>query len=578
MNSEEFRAIYGQDPAPGTVFPEDQPRPAPPPGSGGGGPAMTPEEARAIYGDHPAPSYASPLKEPYQGGRSVIPNAPKQWRDQSDLALAENAALPLKLPGPIERIGQAATEGFKQTEPIQTPYLRELFNRGPLGRYIYNPALDTLGSALGVLNATGRGVQQGAKEIGDTIDPRLGRDLAMGTQVGGALLPQAGLAYKGMKPDFTPSTRPSTVMERMAPRPIEGQTSLGRAIDLLRHDTGWEKPETPGYLPPGVNPNQPGFVPPGAALPVTGPPPAGVPDALLGKALEQQRPAPPPTPGPSLAPPEALGPVEYAKQISSGYFDIAHRNNATYSPEYMNKAFDVAKVVPGQTEHGIVTGGPTAVTSLLERWQGLRDKPATLQGATEMDRSLADLITQEYGPRGISGPGKQLQEIQRNLRDHFENPGAGDVTGGTAGIEAMAPARQAWSQALKMDDIVRMQERADRTQNPTQSIKTQANTLLSSRTKSRGWSPEEKAALERMAERGTIGDAVYGLGSRLLGKAGAVVGASIGGVPGMLAGYTIGEGGAALSRAGANRAGARRILEMLNTLKQGLPPPPPGTP
>lgn len=279
-----------------------------------------------------------------------------------------------------------------------------------------------------------------------------------------------------------------------------------------------------------------------------------------------------------MAPPEAPGPVDYAKQIASGYFDIAHKNNATYSPEYMNKAFDVAKVVPGQTEHGIVTGGPTAVTALLDRWQGLRDKPATLQGATEMDRSIADLITQEYGPHGISGVGKQLQEIQRNLRDHFENPGAGDVTGGTAGIEAMAPARQAWSQALKMDDIVRMQERADRTQNPTQSIKTQANTLLSSRAKSRGWSDAEKDALENMASRGTMGDALYGLGSRLLGKAGAVVGASIGGIPGMLAGYTIGEGGSALSRAGANSAGARRIQQMLDTLKQGLPPPPPGTP
>jgi hypothetical protein len=195
-----------------------------------------------------------------------------------------------------------------------------------------------------------------------------------------------------------------------------------------------------------------------------------------------------------------------------------------------------------------------------------------------MDRSIADLITQEYGPRGISGVGKQLQEIQRNLRDHFENPGAGDVTGGAAGIEAMAPARQAWSQALKMDDIVRMQERAVRTQNPTQSIKTQANTLLSSRVKSRGWSDAEKDALERMAERGTTGDALYGLGSRLMSKAGAAAGAAIGGLPGMAAGYTLGEGGSALARAAVNRRAAGRIQQMLDTLKQGLPPPPPGTP
>jgi hypothetical protein len=369
-------------------------------------------------------------------------------------------------------------------------------------------------------------------------------------------------------------------MERAMTPPIEGQTTLGRAIDLLRHDQNWNKPETPGYHPPGFNPDQ-AFVPPPDAT-VAESPAAGVPDRFQ-IASGGLQPVPPGPKGLLAVPSEppispTLGPVENAKAVASAYYDIARNNNATISPQYMNRFFDQAAAVPGQTEHGMVTGGSNAVTQLLDRWQGLRDKPATLQGATEMDRSLGDLITQEYGPTGISAVGKQLQGIQRDLRDHIETAGPEDTTGGTAGFEALAPGRKAWSQALKMDDVIRMQERADRTQNPTQSIKTQANTLLSSRTKSRGWSDEERAALETASERGVVGGALYGLGSRLMSKVGAAAGASIGGVPGMAIGYGLGEGGSALARAGANAISARRIQNALDVLYKNVPPMPPAPP
>jgi hypothetical protein len=595
MNSEEARAVYGVDPSPDVKLSEDQPRTASPPVTGATPAApMTPEEATAIYGQSP-PDAARPKDiigtnwaNTGAGGRE-----PVQWtQEQSRLPPEAQMAVPIPLPEvpePLKRIGSAIAQGWQSFEP-ESDTQKEINQRTQYGQYVVHPLTQLASVPFRALGAAGAGAGQAAYETGAAIDPRLGRDLYMLNQVLPALLPQAAGPRAAVRPPMAPEVSqlpPRSIMERAMTPPIEGQTTLGRAIDLLRHDQNWNNPETPGYHPPGFNPNQ-AFVPPPDAAGV-GPPVAGVPDRfqIASGGLQPVSPGPKgllAVPSePPISPP--LGPVENAKAVASAYYDIAHKNNTTYTPEYMNKAFDTAASVPGQTEHGITTGGANAVTQLLDRWEGrnpaypsLRDKPATLQGATEMDRSLGDLITQEYGPTGISGVGKQLQEIQRNLRDHFENPGPDDVTGGTAGIEAMAPGRKAWSQALKMDDVIRMQERADRTQNPTQSIKTQANTLLSSRTKSRGWSDEERAALETASERGVVGGALYGLGSRLMSKVGAAAGASIGGVPGMAIGYGLGEGGSALARAGANAISARRIQNALDVLYKNVPPMPPTPP
>lgn len=516
----------------------------------------------------PARAPASPLKVPYKNGE------PTPWNVDED-AWGNRIPDPVP-PGAIGRIKDAAVEGFQKTDPIQTPYLRELFNKGPLGRYIYNPALDTLGGALGVLSGAGRGVQQGAKEIGDTIDPRLGRDLAMGTQVGGALLPQAGLAYKGIKPDFTPSARPSTVMERMAPRPIEGQTSLGRAIDLLRHDTGWEKPETPGYLPPGVNPNQPGFVPPGVALPVAGPHPAGVPDTLLGKALEQQRPvvAPPPEAPPVFTPAGTPASSTAAKGIASQYYAIADKNGGVLTPKFTSNWLDTLANSAEQSEWGKAAAGTNPVVDLVGRLEKQRGQPMTLAAMQEVDQAIGKQITQQYKPGGSMQDAADLLDVQHKLRDQIAAAGDGDVVGGKAGFDALQPARKAWSQSIKMDDLERMKERADMTSNPTTSFKTQVTNYRLNRTKSRGWSDDEIDALKDSADRGVIGGGLHLLGSRLLPlvTAGAASGGGLG--LGTAIGWGAGQVAGAGIRAAGNALAARRVANALEVLNRGVPPPP----
>ena len=167
-------------------------------------------------------------------------------------------------------------------------------------------------------------------------------------------------------------------------------------------------------------------------------------------------------------------------------------------------------------------------------------------------KPLGDLIDKEFGVKGLSKDGRKLAQIQSTFRDQIENAGPGDVTGGTTGFDALGPARKAWSQAMKMDDLERIQQRADLTDNPATSIKTQIRTLLTNRTRSRGYSPDEIDALKAAADRGLVGGALHVFGSRLLPLAAGAVGLSHGPVSAAIHAAIAQPVGSAL-RAGADR-------------------------
>jgi hypothetical protein len=202
-----------------------------------------------------------------------------------------------------QEIIPSAIQGFRRVDQdgrdtsIQTPYFRDLFNQGPLGRYVYNPLLDVVGSMGG---AVGSAIGQTAYTVGTALDPSLGRDLYMGNQVVGALLPQVAGPRAGLMPPQAPDVnalRPRTVQERMAPPPVEGQSTLGRINALIHHDEQWNNPENPTlappdarFLPPGDAPPAPppDFVPPNKAGPrVGGTPPGVIPNGLTPEQIAE---------------------------------------------------------------------------------------------------------------------------------------------------------------------------------------------------------------------------------------------------------------------------------------------------
>lgn len=263
-----------------------------------------------------------------------------------------------------------------------------------------------------------------------------------------------------------------------------------------------------------------------------------------------------------------------AKQAASSLYKTADATGGTLTPTFTNKFIDSVAAAAPQTEAGAAVSGQSAVSNLVERMQSLRDKPMTLQAAQEVDEALGNLIDKEYGMKGLSKEGKQLQDVQHAFRDQIEGAGPGDITGDSGGFGALSQARKAWSQAMKMDDLERMQARAAQTDNPTTSFRTQVRTLLNNRSRSRGYSEEEVAAVKDAADRGVIGGALHLLGSRLIPIiAGSVEAGARGILSGAGAATTTYLGGAAM-RGLENQLAARRLSNAMTVLGRGVPPNP----
>ena len=244
----------------------------------------------------------------------------------------------------------------------------------------------------------------------------------------------------------------------------------------------------------------------------------------------------PPAPTQPVAPVATPRTAAEAKQVASQYYTAADKAGGTLTPQFTNRFIDSVADAAPQTEAGAAVAGVNPITALVDRLQTLRDKPMTLAAAQEVDEGLGNLIGGEYGVKGLSKDGYKLLDIQHSLRDQIANAGAGDTVGGTAGFEALGPARKAWSQARKMDDLERIQVRAALTDNAATSVKTQVRNILTNPARLRGYTPEEIAALKTAANRGAIGSVMHVFGSRLTPLAMGAVGLEHGFVGAVLGG------------------------------------------
>lgn len=311
--------------------------------------------------------------------------------------------------------------------------------------------------------------------------------------------------------------------------------------------------------------------PPPAAPLVTGVNPLDPAAATAAQATAGPTTAVPPEPAPLPQVPRTVASSDDAKTLANAWYKIAENRgtDTSLTPQAANRMIDAASDAGQQTEAGRVVAGDNPVTQLQARLQTLKDKPLTLQSVQDMDEAMTGLIDKEYGVTGLSKVGAQLRGIQDAWRNIYGSVGAGDVTGGTDGFAALRPARQAWSTAMKMQDLENIQARAQGTQNPTTSLKTQINNYINS-AKSRGWSDDEIDALKDAASRGTIGNVLHMMGSRLIPY---FVGAGGGGILGAGAAHVGGE----VVRGAANALAASRLANAYQVLGRGAPPAPPGS-
>jgi hypothetical protein len=322
----------------------------------------------------------------------------------------------------------------------------------------------------------------------------------------------------------------------------------------------------------GENARQEGYGPvgqAGAAL-VGGLAGAGA-TAAIGAGLRSMRPAPS-VPGAAAIPKT----VDEAKAVASGLYAKADEAGGTLTPAFTDKLIEAARKTAPQTEAGLAVAGETPITGLAKRMEALKGQPISLQGAQEIDEALGGLIDDHFKPTGgLTKNGQSLFNLQSEFRNMINEADPSHVTGGTAGFDALAQGRKAWSQAMKMADIERISLRASLSENPSTTIRAGIRTLLSNPSRVRGYSEDEIAALTSAAKRGVLGGILNTFGSKLIPVGAFITGTSASGGNPLIG---LASGLAANAEAGASRGAAtylqnRRLQGVMDTLGQGVPRP-----
>jgi hypothetical protein len=396
---------------------------------------------------------------------------------------------------------------------------------------------------------------------------------------GWALAP-GPLRALGQTPAENTTINPNTGTMNIAPEALAAATALGgvkmgRPLEI--------QPTTPTSVPPGLAAReaplsadfrQAPIAPPAAAKIAATPPGDLAPGVPANQMMPRAAPSEPTAPSTTTAAPEAERILASAKSVANQHYDIAKANgqDSSYTPQSVGRMVDAVDSAAPQGPGERAVGGENAVTRLQRDMQPLRDQPLTLADVQRMDERMSDHITEELraGRNKVAG---QLEDIQQKWREQADGVTADDVTGGQAGFQALDPARKAWSQYRKMSDVMLMKERADMTQNPTTSYQTAVRNFVTGKG-SRGWTAEEKAALQASADRGAIGGTLHLLGSRLLPHVGGAVGASVGGIPGFIAGEVVTHGLGASARNVANTMQTGRVNRAMGVLGSSVPDPP----
>lgn len=264
-----------------------------------------------------------------------------------------------------------------------------------------------------------------------------------------------------------------------------------------------------------------------------------------------------------------------AKQTAQAYYKIMDAaGGEELPPEVTNSTIDHARSLA--EEDPMVTaarGTEHPLAKMADSLEEFRDQPMSLQAQTGLDRLWGDMINKQYDNRGrISSEGQEMLDLQTHLRDlvqdQLDNPQGADLPG----FEAKLAGNKAWSAAMKLDDLERMQQRADGTLNPEQSIKTQMNAYLNS-ARSRGLTDAERAAYQAAVHRGVLEGALKILGSRLvpiaLGTHGALTLN-----PATMAAGGLGMAASALARRGVTALQNSRLSNVADVIGSNVPQPP----
>jgi len=194
--------------------------------------------------------------------------------------------------------------------------------------------------------------------------------------------------------------------------------------------------------------------------------------------------------------------ADTVRKASSATYQRATELGGLLKPEATDSWLDnVAKEVMPQTSAGrIVAGSDTPVAKVMQRIEGLRGQPLSLDEFQEIHEILGEAIDGEFGIKGLSKQGKKILDIQNSFRDMLENADESMVAGSKEGFDALKEARNLWAKNMKMRDIERIVTRAEMSDQPANAMRAGFKTLYNNPNRIKGYSNAEKELIREGAK------------------------------------------------------------------------------
>ncbi|MCE7073695.1 hypothetical protein LZG74_25520 [Dyadobacter sp. CY327] len=235
------------------------------------------------------------------------------------------------------------------------------------------------------------------------------------------------------------------------------------------------------------------------------------------------------------------------KAKSSEAYKLADEAGGVLTPNFSNKfAQSMADILP-KDEIGIALSKNNPSTKIVgELNEIIQNKPLTLQNLQAIDEFLGNKVDDLMDAGRLTKEGRKVLDIQDTLRNLVDSADDTMIAGGKEGFESLKEGRRLWSAQAKLRDIEKIIARAEMTDNPATAIKTGFRNLALNEKRLRGFSPEQRKAINKAAESGIISDTLRTLGSRLTP---IIAGASGGG----LGATALAQAGSMASRGAATK-------------------------
>ena len=246
------------------------------------------------------------------------------------------------------------------------------------------------------------------------------------------------------------------------------------------------------------------------------------------------------------------------KNQAGKFYDLAEQKGGTIKSNLTDDFLDnLQKSVAPQTRAGKILTGDNEVTQSLSRLEELRGTSLTLKEAQDVDQILGGTITKLAATDKAAA--RKFGIIQDELRDIIEGADISDVTGGSEGFEALKEGRKLWARQSRLNEIERIIERADLTDNPATSLRSGFRTLVSNPKRIRGFSKTEQEMIRSAAKTGIVTDTLRVLGSRLIPIGSVATGGGLGAA-------AAAQVGATAARSAATRVQLRKASKLADSI------------